>query len=50
MAYLDSISKKKRDYFKILCNKYIETKAMQRIGLISMDCGCDYSGLFKKHG
>ncbi len=54
--YYDSISKELRGYFDILSpefpewlHDYIDSPEMQRIGKISMDCGCDYTNLFPKH-
>lgn len=54
--YYDSITPKVREYFNVLSedfpewlNEYIATPALQRIGHISMDCGCDYSALFPNH-
>lgn len=54
--YYDNISDKLKDYFAVLSpefpewlHEYIDTPEMQRIGNISMDCGCDYTDLFPKH-
>lgn len=54
--YFDSISDDLKQYFNILSpnypewlNEYINTPEMERIGNISMDCGCDYTDLFPKH-
>lgn len=54
--YYDNLDEKYRSYFKVLSNEfpswleeYIETAPMQKIGKISMDCGKDYTCLFKKH-
>ena len=54
--YYNNISNELKQYFKILSpefpewlNEYIDTSEMQRIKNISMDCGCDYTDLFKKH-
>lgn len=54
--YYDNISDDLKQYFKILShdfpiwlNDYINTPEMERIGKISMDCGCDYTDLFPKH-
>lgn len=54
--YYDNISDKLKDYFAVLSpefpewlHEYIDTSEMQRIGKISMDCGCDYTDLFPKH-
>lgn len=54
--YFDNISDKLKEYFNVLSPdfpewivEYIDTPEMQRIGKISMDCGCDYTDLFPKH-
>lgn len=54
--YYDNISDNLKDYFQVLSpefpewlNEYIDTPEMNRIGKISMDCGCDYTNLFPKH-
>lgn len=54
--YYDCISDKIKEYFSVLSEEwpewleeYIDTKEMQRIGHISMDCGNDYTNLFPKH-
>lgn len=56
MQYYDTIDDTLKKYFKILSpefpdwlNEYINTPEMERIGKISMDCGCNYVDLFPKH-
>ena len=51
--YLNSLNTEIKEYFKILSNdypewleEYIATKEMQRLGKISMNCGCNYSKCF----
>lgn len=46
----------KKEYYSLLSEDfpeflydYINTKEMQRIKYISMDCGCDYTDLFEDH-
>lgn len=53
MSYLDSLNKEVKEYFKILSpefpewlEEYINTPEMQRIGKISIACGCDYSAYY----
>ena len=53
MNYIDKVSNKVKDYFKILSadfpdwlNEYIETKQMQKQQYISVTCGKIYSNMF----
>lgn len=55
-SYYNNLSTQKKEYFKVLSadfpkwlEDYINTEEMQRIGNISMDCGCCYTNLFEKH-